>query len=45
MTERWGGGRVSVTVSVIGNCVKNLTYDKKKEEEEERRWVVVGLTP
>jgi hypothetical protein len=26
---------VSVTVSVIGNCVKNLTYDKKKEEEEE----------
>jgi hypothetical protein len=32
-------------VSVIGNCVKNLTYDKKKEEEEERRWVVVGLTP
>jgi hypothetical protein len=36
MTERLGGGgRVSVTVSVIGNCVKNLTYDKKKEEEEE----------
>lgn len=43
MTERWGG-RVSVTVSVIGNCVKNLTYDKKKKERR-RRWVVAGLTP